>query len=47
LLVEHGFDQRDPMRALMAAAGLAGVDTRTDLAGQPRATTARRPAGTA
>jgi release factor glutamine methyltransferase len=47
LLVEHGFDQQDPVRARMAAAGLTAVDTRTDLAGQPRATAARRPGGTA
>lgn len=47
LLVEHGFDQQEPVRARMAAAGLTAVQTRADLAGQPRASAARRPGGTA
>ena len=46
LLLEHGFDQGEPVRARMAAAGLTGVATRTDLSGQPRVTAARRPRGT-
>lgn len=47
LLVEHGFDQRDPVRARMVAAGLTAAQTRADLAGQPRVSAARRPGGTA
>jgi len=43
LLVEHGHEQRPAVEARMAAAGLSEVRTRTDLAGQPRATAARRP----
>ena len=46
LVLEHGFDQGEPVRARMAAAGLTDVATRTDLSGQPRATAARRPGGT-
>ncbi|MDO4681882.1 MAG: HemK/PrmC family methyltransferase [Lautropia sp.] len=36
LLLEHGYDQQAPVQALLQAAGLAGVFTRRDLAGQPR-----------
>jgi release factor glutamine methyltransferase len=43
LLVEHGFDQDGAVRQRMAAAGLAEVRTRADLAGLPRVTAARRP----
>jgi release factor glutamine methyltransferase len=42
LLVEHGFDQGRAVRALFAAAGLASVETRADLAGHERATGGRR-----
>ena len=47
LLVEHGFDQQDPVCARMVALGLTAVQTRVDLAGQPRVSAARRPGGTA
>jgi release factor glutamine methyltransferase len=36
LLLEHGYDQAEPVRALLASGGLAGVFTERDLAGQPR-----------
>jgi len=36
LLVEHGFDQAEAVRALLADAGFVSVSTRADLAGQPR-----------
>jgi release factor glutamine methyltransferase len=42
LLVEHGFDQGRAVRALFEAAGLADVETRTDLAGHERASGGRR-----
>ena len=45
LLLEHGFDQADEVRALLGGAGLEAVETRRDLAGHPRATGGRRPAG--
>ncbi len=45
LLLEHGFDQAEAVRALMAAAGLDDIELRRDLAGHPRATGARRPSG--
>ena len=38
LLVEHGFEQGAAVRELLAAAGLAGIATRRDLAGHERAT---------
>jgi release factor glutamine methyltransferase len=44
LLMEHGHDQGDALRALLAAAGLQGAQTRRDLAGLDRCTGARRPA---
>jgi release factor glutamine methyltransferase len=47
LLVEHGFDQREPVRGRMSAAGLVDLETREDLSGQPRASAARRRCGTA
>ena len=42
LLLEHGFDQAEPVRALMTAAGLEDIKLRRDLAGHPRATGACR-----
>ncbi len=42
LLLEHGHDQAEAVRALLAAAGLAEACTRRDLAGQPRCSGARR-----
>lgn len=41
LLIEHGFDQADAVRALLGAAGFEGVATRRDLGGQPRCTGGR------
>lgn len=38
LLVEHGYDQGEAVRALFAAAGLRQVATRRDLGGQERCT---------
>jgi release factor glutamine methyltransferase len=38
LLLEHGFDQGEAVRALLAAAGLARVETWRDLAGLERVT---------
>jgi release factor glutamine methyltransferase len=43
LLVEHGYDQGAAVRALFAAAGFAGIETRRDLAGHERATGGRAP----
>lgn len=43
LLLEHGHDQADAVRALLTDAGLAEACTRRDLAGQPRCSGARRP----
>ncbi|WP_428422323.1 peptide chain release factor N(5)-glutamine methyltransferase [Methylibium sp.] len=42
LLLEHGYDQADAVRALLDAAGFDEIATRLDLAGQPRCTGARR-----
>jgi release factor glutamine methyltransferase len=42
ILLEHGFDQGPPVRALLDAAGLHDIETRRDLAGHPRITGARR-----
>jgi release factor glutamine methyltransferase len=36
LLLEHGFDQGEPVRALLRQAGFARIATRTDLAGMER-----------
>lgn len=41
LLFEHGFEQAAHVQQLMRAAGFISVQTRHDLAGQPRATGAR------
>lgn len=42
LLIEHGADQADGVRALFERAGFGDVQTRRDLAGRPRATGGRR-----
>ena len=42
LLLEHGFDQADAVRALLRAHGLAAIETRRDLGGQARCTGGRR-----
>jgi release factor glutamine methyltransferase len=42
LLLEHGHDQDEAVRALMGAAGLGSVFTEADLAGLPRVSGARR-----
>jgi release factor glutamine methyltransferase len=42
LVVEHGFDQADAVRARLQAAGLTGVTLVHDLAKQPRVTWGRR-----
>lgn len=44
LLLEHGWDQAEPVRALLAAAGWQQVQSRRDLAGIERCTGAQRPA---
>lgn len=41
LLVEHGYDQGEAVRALFAAAGFAEIATRRDLGGQDRTTGGR------
>lgn len=41
LLVEHGFDQGEAVRALLATAGLEAIATRRDLAGHERCTGGR------
>jgi release factor glutamine methyltransferase len=43
LLLEHGHDQGEAVRALLARHGFAGATTRHDLAGWPRATGAGHP----
>ncbi|MGB7552504.1 MAG: hypothetical protein WBM15_13210, partial [Chromatiaceae bacterium] len=43
LALEHGFDQDAAVRALLAAAGFERLETRSDLAGHPRATLGYRP----
>jgi release factor glutamine methyltransferase len=43
LVVEHGFDQADAVRGLMAAAGLADLESQRDLCGIPRVAAARVP----
>ncbi|MEN9880122.1 MAG: release factor glutamine methyltransferase [Pseudomonadota bacterium] len=45
LLVEHGHDQREPVAALWCAAGLANVQSRQDLSGNPRMTAGQKPKG--
>jgi release factor glutamine methyltransferase len=42
LLLEHGWDQAEAVRALLRAAGLGEVDSRTDLAGIARCSGGRR-----
>jgi release factor glutamine methyltransferase len=44
LVLEHGFDQAEPVRALLRQAGFEDIETRRDLAGHARATGARRAA---
>jgi release factor glutamine methyltransferase len=43
LVVEHGFDQADAVRALMRTAGLGNPRTLRDLAGSPRVCVAVKP----
>jgi release factor glutamine methyltransferase len=43
LLLEHGFDQADRVQALLRGRGFEAVNTRLDLAGQPRCTGGRWP----
>lgn len=43
LLLEHGFDQAEAVQALLRAQGFVGVQTRCDLAGQPRCSGAHLP----
>jgi len=43
LVVEHGYDQSDAVRALFAEAGFAGVVAVRDLAGIPRVVAGRQP----
>lgn len=43
MLFEHGFEQAEPVRARLRAAGFIAVTTRTDLAGQPRVSGGRWP----
>ncbi|HEY4065497.1 MAG TPA: peptide chain release factor N(5)-glutamine methyltransferase [Burkholderiaceae bacterium] len=42
LLLEHGYDQAEAVRALLRGHGFGGVQTRIDLGGQPRCTGGRR-----
>lgn len=42
LVVEHGWDQQDKCHALMAQSGFMDIQTRHDLAGQPRITLGQR-----
>jgi release factor glutamine methyltransferase len=44
LLLEHGHEQAEAVRRLLADAGFEAVQTRADLAGRPRCSGARRPA---
>ena len=43
LLLEHGYDQAEQVRALLGAAGLEGTVSRRDLAGIERCSGAKRP----
>jgi release factor glutamine methyltransferase len=43
LLLEHGHNQAEPVQALLRQQGFDAVQTRVDLAGQPRCTGARWP----
>lgn len=42
LLLEHGWDQAEAVRSLLTSAGLVDAGSRTDLAGIPRCSGARR-----
>ncbi|MEP7102396.1 MAG: peptide chain release factor N(5)-glutamine methyltransferase [Burkholderiales bacterium] len=41
ILLEHGYDQADAVRALLSEQGFVGIETRRDLGEQPRCTGAR------
>ena len=43
LLLEHGFDQADAVQALLCEHGFGNVQTRNDIAGQPRCSGGHRP----
>jgi release factor glutamine methyltransferase len=43
LLLEHGFDQADAVQTLLRVHGFVGIQTRQDLAGQPRCSGAHQP----
>lgn len=43
LMLEHGWDQGDKCRGLMAQSGFMDIQTLTDLAGHPRVSLGRRP----
>lgn len=43
LLLEHGYQQGEPVRDLLAQAGLGDIETLLDLAGNPRVSVARKP----
>jgi len=45
LILEHGYDQGEAVRALLCAAGLRDIETRRDLGGQERISLGRRPTG--
>jgi release factor glutamine methyltransferase len=47
LLLEHGYDQADAVQALLREHGFDAIETRCDLAGQPRCTGGRALAATA
>ena len=42
LVLEHGFDQAEPVRELLRKAGFAAIETRRDLAGHARAAAGQR-----
>jgi release factor glutamine methyltransferase len=42
-LLEHGFDQGDAVQQLLREHGFADIQTRRDLAGQPRCSGAHQP----
>ncbi|KQW40143.1 peptide chain release factor N(5)-glutamine methyltransferase [Rhizobacter sp. Root404] len=46
LLLEHGYDQADAVQALLREHGFDAIETRRDLAGQPRCTGGRALAAT-
>jgi release factor glutamine methyltransferase len=43
LLLEHGFDQAGAVQAMLREHGFVGIQTRRDLAGQPRCSGAHQP----